>query len=299
MDPLAIKSMVNDLCRDVPTGNTEAVGSGPKKPKDHACYRWMGTWAYDVPSVPTYVSPEDLWRILKEIAKEFYFQLERGATGYEHYQFCFSLIVKHRLGEVKDLLGSNTVHLERVKNWAATVKYCTKEDTRIDGWWSHEKQPLEIITTLREWQQDVVDHLKGKPDKRSIIWFCDPIGNAGKTQLCKYLYVKLGATIIAGCNCTKDIAYLVAEGAKIICFNFARQMEGKVSYQAIECLKDGLITSSKYKSCTKAFNSPHVLVFSNWEPDVSSMSLDKWVIVHLSDAPKPKTIHTGQFLKGL
>lgn len=61
-----------------------------------------------------------------------------------------------------------------------------------------------------------------------------------------------------------------------------RHAEGKMSYGAIEDIKNGYITNFKYETGSKTFNPPHVVIFSNHEPyDTSSFSIDRWKIYNI------------------
>jgi hypothetical protein len=54
--------------------------------------------------------------------------------------------------------------------------------------------------------------------------------------------------------------------------------QNKVSYSSIECIKNGMITNTKYETGFKVFNPPHVVVFSNFPPDEEKLSADRWNI---------------------
>lgn len=79
---------------------------------------------------------------------------------------------------------------------------------------------------------------------------------------------------------TADIALAYAQ-QQLVIFDFARDQEERVNYHCIEKFKDGLIWSPKYNSKTKIFRPPHVLVFSNFEPDRTKLSADRWDVHHL------------------
>lgn len=51
-----------------------------------------------------------------------------------------------------------------------------------------------------------------------------------------------------------------------------------LNYPLLEHFKDGHVFSSKYESRNKEAKTPHVLVFSNQEPDRSKLSQDRWNI---------------------
>lgn len=245
-------------------------------------YRWQFTLEADKPDSYT---PEELWRILKEHCKEFYFQLEKGDKGYLHYQGVLSLKSKEYMEGVKNIIGMKSIHLEPVQNLKKLENYCKKEDTRVAGPWSIQSQWIKTITSFREWQKDLLDRLLKEPDDRSIIWYCDPKGSAGKTQMAKYLAVHKNAIVLNNAK-TSDIAYALPDNPHIVIFDLARSNEGRINYGAIEQVKNGLVFSAKYESKMKYFNSPHVIVFSNNEPDYEQMSKDRWEVVHLSKKDK-------------
>lgn len=277
------------VCHDVPDGNT--IASGPSNIREqlkymetNPLYRYCFTLKASVPIVPD--EPKALWTTLMEHCKELYFQMEEGGTetAYLHYQGVFSLKVKHRFGEVKNIIGRDDVHLEKVKNWEASKKYCQKSDSRIGGPWTHKSTWIDTIQHLLPWQQDVEDNIvKTDPDKDLIYWLYDLQGGKGKTSFCKYLAVKHNAMVFNNAK-TADIAYAMPEGTKLVVFNLSRSTNiQKFNYGALENLKDGLIFSSKYESGMKIFNVPTVIVFSNEPPCEGAISDYKWCIIDLNN----------------
>lgn len=135
----------------------------------------------------------------------------------------------------------------------------------------------------KPWQQDLYNEMQGTPDTRTVAWYWDPKGNAGKTFYAKHMCMYKGTFVS-----TKANAYHVAtqiqdvlkngNGILSVIFNFSRQVECHKVYQAIECLKDGLMTAEKYHGATLVFPSPHVVVFANYLPDITQMSIDRWSI---------------------
>ena len=135
----------------------------------------------------------------------------------------------------------------------------------------------------RPWQNDLYLELSSKPDDRSILWYWDPIGSAGKTFFAKHMGMYKGAFITTTGNVyhvATQLQDVMQNGDSIlsVIFNFSRQSEAHKVYQAIEQLKDGVISSQKYHGKTLFFNSPHVVIFANYFPDVSQISLDRWKI---------------------
>jgi hypothetical protein len=71
---------------------------------------------------------------------------------------------------------------------------------------------------------------------------------------------------------------------KNIIFDLSQTQEEKLDgvFMCIENFKNGRIFSPKYESHTKTFIKPRVFVFSNFHPDQSMLSVDRWDIVDLN-----------------
>lgn len=246
---------------------------------------------------------EILERYFQPLVKNYCFQPEISKSGTPHLQGVFNLKKAMRWSEF-DLPKS--IHWEPTRNVIGSDKYCSKDDTR-DGpdthrWPRAVKKPLappkatlRVIKELRPWQQSIVDIVTPEPDERTVHWVYDEEGCMGKTVFSKYLFKTQNAIIATG-GAARDIACLLAGLTKstptkpgrnldeqtTFIFNFPRSTEG-ISWKAIEMVKDGLITSSKYESCTLAFNCPHVICFSNELPDKSKLSDDRWKIWTIKD----------------
>ena len=82
---------------------------------------------------------------------------------------------------------------------------------------------------------------------------------------------------------------------KVVLINITRQ--GSVSYNGLEAVKDGIFFSSKYESGMCMFNSPHVIVFSNEEPEYENLTKDRWNVIDLSGGCPPSPA-TNQPLRG-
>lgn len=244
-------------------------------------YRWCWTLKAKIPFEPS--EPKSIYDQLIPYCKELYFQLENSSGGYLHYQGCLSLKNKEYFHTVKNLIRSD-VHLEATNDWRASKLYCQKDETRFMGPWSHDTVWSDYDTLkLFPWQKEIVDYVSDLTnlEDRIVIWIYDPLGNNGKTKLCKYLVQTHNATILNNGG-TKDIAHSLPKAPKIVVFNFTRSNEGHINYSAIEAIKDGLIFSPKYESHTKVFESPFVICMANFYPDLMKLSEDRWVIGELS-----------------
>lgn len=113
----------------------------------------------------------------------------------------------------------------------------------------------------------------------------------GKTVFCKYMAHRHKAVVATGGK-TADIAQIFAGLAEsgrdlnspfTFIMNIPRDMPARhVKYRALEGVKDGLITSSKYESQTLLFNSPHVWVFANEMPIVETLTVDRWEVYKIN-----------------
>lgn len=254
--------------------------------------------------------------------KDYIFQLEEGKEeGFIHYQGYLHL--EHRayskvLAVHLQNLGLNGVEIRPCSNEgkSALKSYCMKKDTRLAGPWfkdpvkgrkliravedqehieEYKGEDLPKYEGLLPWQRSTVDMVKMKPDRRTIYWFYDKYGRAGKTMLAKFLMVYHRATLGAWSD-SASMLYAVAKGVesgrgKIFVFNLTRSKPKLFScddlYSTLESIKDGAILSTKYDSKPLAFPPPWVLVFSNKKPSRSALSKDRIKVIQLDGVVKP------------
>lgn len=126
--------------------------------------------------------------------------------------------------------------------------------------------------TRSQWELDLEAILDAPTDKRVIHWYVDTIGETGKTVNAKSMYFNRSAFYTTGGK-SSDIFYAY-QGEPIVVFNLVASQSADYQthlYKVLEEFKDGIVSSGKYRSCTKAFPIPHVIVFSNEYPDESRM----------------------------
>lgn len=256
----------------------EKEGGNTKTPSSkYQLFLWMITLPADETTDSCKLSQE-----LKTFCKKFVFQKEKGEdTGYEHWQIFISLKTKEYFSTVKNLFPA-AAHIEPVRDGWKAANYCKKSETRIEGPYDENSTFLKTLTEGRlwEWQEKIRIECLKQPDDRTINWIWESEGNRGKTQFCKFMAIKYGATIL-GNGAFKDIACALPDHPKIIFFNITRDLEERFNYSAVEACKDGLMFSGKYESKTKIFNSPHIYIFANFEPRENAMSKDRWNIVRI------------------
>lgn len=235
-------------------------------------------------------TPEDITFFSDTLNTEKYaFQHEVGESGTHHLQGVVYFESARTFAQMKQL--HSKAHWEKTLCLKGAIGYCCdikKRAVPSDIWvkgWTLPKQ-LKLITDLYPWQQKIVDLVNTEADERIVYWFWEQKGNVGKTALQKYLLNKYPRTHFFSGGKANDIAFQVIKNKwepELCIFNFPRTAEGAVSYNAIEQLKDGLVFSSKYEGGVKMFNSPHILIFANWLPDVTTLSADRWKIINLAD----------------
>ena len=83
-----------------------------------------------------------------------------------------------------------------------------------------------------------------------------------------------------------NIIYNIKEvtSKSIIAIDVPRDNGNNVSYKAIEQIKNGMICNTKYETGMKLFNSPHLIVFSNFYPDTDKLSADRWKIALINES---------------
>lgn len=220
--------------------------------------------------------------------EKYVFQEEIGEeTGTPHLQGVVYFANARDFTSIRQL--HLKCHWERCRDISKAVAYCQKQETRYGKVYAKGfkiKKELKIIKTLRPWQQSIIDELNTEPDDRKVHWFWEETGNVGKTAIVKYILTKYDNALVCTGGDANSIAYQILkykDDPDIFIFAYPREKEEKVSFNAIEQVKDGLTFSSKYEGGFKLFNPPHVLIFANWPPDLSKLSKDRWLVTHIEN----------------
>lgn len=245
---------------------------------------WCFTYFYD-----DNFNMETLETILSKVAEKWIFGLEEcPTTKKKHLQGYLEFKFKARPLECK-LLKDYVMHWEKRKGTEQkNIDYCSKDGnfkTNIIF-----PEPLECIEecNLYEWQKEIVSICDKKPEPRTIYWYCDVNGNKGKSELCRFLCIKKKAILLSG-KCA-DMKYGVVKyiennkgiAPKIILIDLPRTFnKDYLSYSGIEEIKNGMFFNTKFESNMVIFNRPHIFIFSNGQPDVDNLSLDRWIIKEL------------------
>lgn len=278
------------MSESVPTvpgvlGNTDTKPPSKRdNAKKHYCFTY-NNYIEMVPSVPGFCN------LLKQICKRYVFQEETGEKGTPHLQGYMELNKKERITGLKKKLGDK-IHFEECIDIEASIKYCQKAESRTGNIYKYGfPRDIKIINKLFPWQQSVVDFLSEEADDRSIIWIYDPLGNCGKTSLLKYLVYHFKAIFTCGGKNADVINlifnnkdYMITEENTIVLWNLPRTVESDyISYNALESIKDGLISNNKFECGSFICPNPHVVVFANCLPNFKTMTSDRWKVFTINE----------------
>lgn len=146
-------------------------------------------------------------------------------------------------------------------------------------------RPLRIITELRKWQTDLEKMVLEEPDNRTAIWVYETKGGSGKSAFCKYLIINHGVCYSSDGNKSElmrmVLHYTKKRDMRILVIDLPRSIGNKVSHEAIEDIKKGILRNAKYG--TNIINPCHVIVFSNVYPKIPLLSADKWKLFEIVD----------------
>ena len=260
------------MCQGVPgLGNTR---TSPSRVKVNPCVRWI--------IVLNNYSEEELSSICSICAVECRYAIiarEVGDSGTPHLQGYIEFKTKRR---PMNVFGNKRIHWEVAKgNKEQNVAYCKKDDPSP---YVHPKEYKIELPNMYDWERDIIRILDEEPDDRSIYWFWETEGCKGKTTFQKWIFQNYdrviclsgkGSDMKNGIVQYKDKTHFLP---KIVLINIPRACSGFVSYTGMEEIKDMWFYSGKYEGGMVCGPNPHVLVFSNVEPDYEKMSGDRWKV---------------------
>ena len=196
------------------------------------------------------------------------------------------------------LLDNKKRYLERLITGEEIASYLISDEIPEESLDKDDKECLELFRSqharlnineveLRPWQKEAFQLLEF-PTERNIIWIYGSHGNIGKSWFQNYVEAYFGHQRVFRsdlrikhrdtCNILKNRGLTAID---IFLFNDSRSTKGEEMniYRVLEDIKDGAATTSKYDNKIIKFKTPNVvMVFSNRQPDLSSLSKDRWEV---------------------
>lgn len=245
-------------------------------------------------------SPEKVLSLCKEYFKKWVFQLEKSDTGYLHFQGRGRLVKRRTLPSCISVLGPVLpgLHLSASSTNSlgdSTFSYVMKTDTRVAGpWKDDDPEPAPLTRQLRDfmtkekypWQSFIEESVK-ELDDRYIKVVIDNVGNIGKSVFVEYLEYNGLAYEIPAINCLEDLMQIAmcipAQKAYLIDMPRGLKKEKLAGmYAGLEALKNGTMYDKRYAFKKRRIDRPQVIVFTNVKPDVSLLSLDRWIFYNIT-----------------
>lgn len=228
----------------------------------------------------------------------FHLEVSRG-TPKEASDYCKKDDNYEEFGECPEVSQGRRTDLDRFFTWADEFtssearpptfrEACRAHPTivarcpRVMSIVSERYQPPPLVDgELRPWQREVVDRVNEPADDRQVDFVVDPAGGKGKSWLVKYL-VDRGNVQFLSIGKRDDLAHAIQIQTEIFLIDVPRGQMEYLQYSVLEMLKNSLVFSPKYQSSMKRLlKTPHVVVFSNEEPNYESMTEDRYNIIQI------------------
>lgn len=269
-------------------GNTQIPSSTPKLKQVPARIHHFFTYNnYDSKDINVLTKLFDVYCYM------YAFQEELGEGGTPHLQGIISCHKPTR----STVFGNKKIHWEFVGDVKASYVYCTKSDTRNGGVFLKKYTiPYTFrLDNLYDWQKILLTQLTygDSPHDRQVNWYWSTQGKTGKSSFCKHLVFNYNAVFLSKGK-YNDIINIIHNtdmvNKNIVVIDLPRNNGNKVSYDAIESIKNGLICNTKFETGSKGFAPPHIVVFANSPPDLDKLSNDRWNVVNIDpvEAPVPQ-----------
>lgn len=240
---------------------------------------------------------------LNNFCKSWCFQLEKGKEGgYEHFQGRFSLKTKSRKANHLNIVNAHFSPTTTLNT--NNFDYVMKEDTRLEGPWTDKDEPAYVpihyrgkMDTLRPFQKKIIemiqDFLKKYDDRGINLIYC-PNGNKGKSTIAHLCRLFMRGIVLPPLNDADRLIYTacnICQSKNIrksvpIFIDLPRAMNKERLYglySAVEVIKQGYLCDTRNKYNDWDIDTPIIFVFTNIEPELNSLSKDRWNIWTIND----------------
>lgn len=245
---------------------------------------------------------EKIVEFLSSICKKWCFQLECGEeTGGYHFQGRLSLKVKERENGIvarfnhEFINGWGRLSITSKENFG-NMFYVMKEDTRVKGPWSDEKDaPLYIPRQVREiedklfpWQKYIINSYDVW-DNRCINIINNCPGGIGKSCLKSYIVCKRLGLAVPPLTNYQDMCQFICSfpAQRLYVFDLPRGFQKNKNmlgfWNGIEEIKNGYVFDTRYHGKIMTFDCPNIWIFTNEDTDLSHLTKDKWICWSVRD----------------
>lgn len=230
---------------------------------------------------------ETLETQFKKLNAKYGYGKEVGESGTPHLQGWVNFEKKVRPIET---INIKRIHWEKMRGKVEdSITYCSK-----DGEYASNARIPRIDKVVQdfqeenlyEWQKAILALYREEPDRRSVYWFWESVGNVGKSFYTKWLYMhNIDDVKVITVTKSSDIVLFADVYTKMYILDIPRSVEMMQPWAALEQLKNGFITEAKLKKSPKitCCAPPHVVVFSNFPPKVEQMSIDRILVTNIAD----------------
>lgn len=256
----------------------------------------VATWDLTLKDVGQDVETLRQW--LYNNASKWVFQRERGkSSDYVHFQMRVRFKERMRKSKLIKFLRETPLEGAHVSVTSSggtkSFSYVMKDDTRMEGPWRDDEYEPRVplpwqfrVAQEYKWQQDIRASILAQKDektfrKREINMIITPNGNAGRSTIAGILQNEGVALAVPPLDDLKAMMGFVASFPPRLGYIFDMpksigQRALREFYAGIETLKNGYVFETRYKGQLKMINSPAIWIFTNVEPKVKRLSMDRW-----------------------
>lgn len=247
------------------------------------------------------IDPPELLEILKEKFYKGSINYEQGKKEQLHFQITVFARPRMRRQAVRDFLEQHYGNLcfptldycEPCKNAFASDNYTQKTETALCEPWvwggcSRELTKQDMpLSMAYPWQKTIIDRYDDEAPifNSKIHWYWEPKGELGKTMAARFLCMYRDFYIVAGGK--EKMRHLVANNPhRGYIINLTRHEQSTVSYPGLEQISDQIFADtfgSKMQGMIQR-KGAHIIVFANFPPEYSEMSLSRWVVWQWNDS---------------
>lgn len=257
-----------------------------KKKRANGAKRWCFTWNNYPENWVALLAPvfegSEGWIGGREVAPE---------TGTKHIQGYVEFEFKTRpigyRGAPKQIHWGDENGKPAKGTRAQNIAYCAKDGDVEEASTFKAPRPLPVIEPYG-WQLDKLKDLDQEPEKRTIHWIWSDAASRGKSDFARVLVQDKGFLICSGK--AADMKYLIVKHKERtgdypwgVVFDVPRSSFKYLSYTGIEEIKNGVFASTKFECAPVVMPYCHVVVLSNFAPDLDNvdMSANRFVVLNV------------------